>query len=258
MARNDSTKKDGIEAVNKSHRVLTLLKEFDGAGVTELSERLDWPKSTVHSHLRTLENNEFIVREDDKYVIGFRFLDFGEYVRRRNPAFSLIEPKIEALAEDTGERVQFAVSEHGNIVYVQIAEGEHAVSTGSRLGLRRMVLHATAAGKSILASLPEEEVYEVIEQKGLSKWTPNTITEEEELFDALAEVRDRKYAFNHEEHIEGLRAVAAPVKDPTGNVIGSISISGPAHRLRGERFTEELPDKILGVCNEVELDIMYR
>lgn len=247
-----------VGSVRKSLRIIELLKKLEGARVTELSEELGWPKSTVHSHLETLERAEYIVKEGDRYLLGFRFLDLGEHVKDRNPVYSMVEPRIEALANTTGERVQFVINEHGNCVYVGIAEGDHAVSTGSQLGRHRRVLHATAAGKSILAFMDEDEVRQIFEEKGLPELTPNTITNEEELFEELRETRDRGYSFNYEEHIEGLRAVAAPVKQPTGEVVGSISVSGPAHRMHGDPFTEELPDNILGVCNEIELDIVYQ
>lgn len=247
-----------VGSVRKSLQIIELLKKLEGARVTELSQKLGWPKSTVHSHLETLEAAEYIVKEGDCYLLGFRFLDLGDYVKYRNPVYSMVEPRIEALADSTGERVQFVICEHGYGVYARIAEGEHAVSTGSRLGRRRNMLHATAAGKSMLAFMAEDAVREIIDDKGLPELTPNTITDEEELFEELQEVRDRGYSFNYEEHIEGLRAVAAPVRQPSGEVVGSISVSGPAHRMHGESFQEELPDNILGVCNEIELDIVFK
>jgi len=258
MAPDLGENENEVEAVNKTIRILELLRELDGVGVTELADRLGWPKSTVHNHLATLRRNEYIVQEDGEYKLGLRFLELGEFVKDRNEIYSLVEPKIQELATDLGERVQFVVEEHGDGVYVRIATGERAVSTGSRLGRRRSMLHATAAGKSILAFSPESEVHRVIERKGLPELTANTITDEEELFAALAEVRERGYAFNYEEHIEGLRAVAAPVENESDEVVGAISVAGPAHRMRGDWFTEELPDKILGIRNELELDIAYK
>ena len=252
------TRGNEVGAVRKTLRILELLKDFEGARVTQLANELDWPKSTVHSHLETLENAGYIVKEDETYQLGFRFLDLGEHVKYRNEVYGMVEPRIEALANSTGERVQFVISEHGDCVYARIAEGEHAVSTGSRLGRRRHMLHATAAGKSILAFTDREEVKRIIEEKGLPELAENTITDEDALFEELAEVRERGYAFNYEEHIEGLRAAAAPVQEPDGSVVGAISVSGPAHRMHGEQFTKELPENILGVCNEIELDIVYQ
>ena len=247
-----------IEAVNKSLRVVEALKDMDGARVTELADELGWAKSTVHSHLESLESNKYVVYEDGQYVLGFRFLDIGEYVKHRKSYYSLIQSKIDELAEETGERVQFMTNEHGDAVYVRIAVGDRAVSTGGYLGRRRTMLHATAAGKAILAHLPEDEVERIIDRKGLIRQTPNTITDRETLFQELEEVRERGYAFNRGEHIDNLHAVATPIDDPDDNVLGALSIAGPAHRMRGEWLEEELPDHILGVRNEIELDIAYR
>lgn len=257
MVRKEPRMSGGIKSINKSFEVIELLKDRDGARLTELATCLDWPKSTVHSHLETLREIEYVVKEDEEYFLGMRFVELGEYAKHRKDIYSLIEPKIEKLAEDTGERVQFVVSEHGHGVYVRIAEGEHAVSTGSRLGRRRATLHATAAGKTLLAYMPEAEVYAITEQKGLPQWTENTLTDERELCEQLERIREQGFALNCEEHIEGLNAVAAPVQESDEELAGAISVAGPAHRVRGDWFTEELPNMILGVCNEVELDIAY-
>jgi IclR family KDG regulon transcriptional repressor len=258
MEANDVDQQNTIKAVNRALRVIELLREMDGARVSEIADRLGWAKSTTHSHLQTLEQNEYITREGDEYVLGFRFVELGEYVNSRKEVYSLVEPKIAELADKTGERVQFIVHEHHNAVYARIAEGERSVSTGGRLGRRRTMLHASAAGKAILAKLPEKEMRSILNRTGLPQSTPNTITDEDELFEELEDIRDRGYAFNYEEHIKGLRAIATSVESPVGEVLGAISIAGPAHRMQGEWFNEELPDMILGVSNEIELNIAYR
>lgn len=246
-----------IDAVERCIQVVEELEERDGAGVTEIADSLGWAKSTVHTHLRTLEENEYVVRRGDEYVLGFPFLSLGQYVKNRERVYMAVEPKIEELAEQTGRRVQFITNEHGHAVYVRIAEGQHAVSTGSKLGRSRMMLHASAAGKSILSELPRAEVERILDKNGLKEFTENTITDRDALFEELETIRARGYAFNHEEHIQGLRAVAAPVHGPDGEVLGSVSIAGAARRMQGEQFEEELPELLLGVVNEVELDLAY-
>lgn len=246
-----------IEAVDRAFRVVEVLRDLDGAGVTKIANNLGWAKSTVHTHLRTLEENEYVVRERDQYVLASRFLDFGEYIKNRKRVYTLVQPKLEELADRTDERVQFIVNEHGYGVYVRIATGEHAVSTGAKLGRHRSILHASAAGKAILAYLPQEQVEEIIEYRGLPRHSENTITDSDELFAELSTIHDRGYAFNHEEHINGLKAVAVPVKNSNEEVLGSISVAGAARRMQGEWFQEELPELVLGAANEVELDLAY-
>lgn len=246
-----------IEAVNRTMEVLEAIKENEGAGVTELATELGWAKSTVHTHLKTLVENEFLVRDGDRYDLSHRFLDFGEYAKYRHPVYSAVEPKLDELAEETERRVQFLTEEYGYAVYIRIAEGKHSVSTGATLGRRRAVLHATAAGKSMLAYLPQERVDAILDERGLPRYTENTITDRGELFEELETIRDRGFAINREEHIKGLSAIAAPVRSPNDDVLGSISVADAAHRMQGRGLEEGPPELILGVINEIELDIAY-
>ncbi|WP_197409784.1 IclR family transcriptional regulator, partial [Haloferax profundi] len=114
----------------------------------------------------------------------------------------------------------------------------------------------TASGKAILAFLPEERVLEIIDERGLEPRTENTITEREELFEELSQIRDQGYANAIEESVKGMRAVAAPIM-LEDSVAGSISLAGPANRFVGERFEDEVPKLIKGVANEIELKLTY-
>jgi DNA-binding IclR family transcriptional regulator len=73
----------------------------------------------------------------------------------------------------------------------------------------------------------------------------------------LEDVRERGYAFNREESIEGLNSVAVAVTHPTGQPLGALCVTGPSHRLKGKLLEKELPDKLLGAANELELNIKY-
>ena len=255
--RMATTEGGTIEAVDRSMKVIEALKELDGAGVTELADELGWAKSTVHTHLKTLRENEYLVCRDGEYDLSLRFLGYGEYVKHRHPIYSDIEPHLEELADKTERRVQFLTQEHGYAVYVRIAEGKHSVCTGAELGRRRAMLHATAAGKSLLAHLPRAETDAILDDKGLYRFTENTVTDRDELYEQFETVRERGYAINREEHIEGLRAVAAPVRTPEGEVLGAVSVADAAHRMKGEWFEEELPELLLGIVNEIELNVAY-
>lgn len=247
-----------VRAVDRSLQIFDVLRQINGGTLTEIAEEIDLPKSTLHNHLVTLERNHYIVREDDEYHLGLRFLNFGEFVKRQRPGFEEAEPVVEELAESTGERVQFVVEEHGHAFYVHIAEGERAVKSRTSVGQRGGAkLHATAAGKSILAFMSDERRDAVLEYWGLSKITENTIRDRDQLLAELEEVRERRYAINREEHIDGLNAVGVPVIGPDESVIGAISISGPTHRMQGKRLNDQLVEALLGASNELELNINF-
>ena len=250
------TAQPGLSTTATSFEIVFELRELDGATLSELSSELDIPKSTMHRHLSTLVDYGFVSVERGKYHIGFRFLEFGEYVRERKEAYRLAKTTVSDLARQTGERAQFVVLEKDKGVYVHIDVGEHAVRTGLSVG-RQIDLHSTAAGKVILAHLPDERVAEIIEGGGLAPKTEATITDVDELYDQLEETRTRGYAFNREENIKGLCAAAGPVTDRDGVLIGVLSVSGPSNRMKGDWFRHEIPDLILGSANELELRIAY-
>lgn len=251
------TNRRTLATTETSLRIVEKLRDLNGARVTELADEMDIAASSVHSHLSTLEKTEYVVKDGDIYRLGLMFLDFGEFVRNNHEYYSLAEPKVEQLAKETGGRAHFIVEEHGKGVYVYTCSGEHAVETFSRDG-RRLYLHCTAAGKAILAHLSRERVEEIIDRQGLPERTTNTITDREELFEALDDIRDRDgIAFNKEEQIRGIHAVGAPVRRPDGRPIGAFSVSGPTHRMKGGRLHEEVPEAILGTANELELGIEY-
>lgn len=236
--------------------ILEVLKERDGAGVTELAAELDLAKSTVHGHLATLFDHGFVVKEDGVYHLGLRFLDLGETARQRSVKYEMIKEKTEELADRTDERAQFIVEEHGWGVYLYKAIGNHAVRTHSTIGAR-LPLYASAAGKAILAGLPEDRAREIIEATELNAMTEHTRTEAGEVFEDIERTRERGYAINEEESTPGLLAVGVSVSDPTGEVIGAFSVSGPTHRMKEEQFETEIPRLMQEIANEVELNITF-
>lgn len=239
-----------------SFEVLEHLHRLDGGTTTEIANETGIAKSTAHRHLLTMRDAGWLVKEGNQFHLSLRFLELGNHAQTRKAAFEFVKPKVSQVADETGERCQFIIEENGFGVYLHTALGEHAVRTDSGEG-KRVPLNTISAGKAILANLDEERVREIIETHGLPQATPNTITDEEALFEELLEIRDLGYAINHGESTEGLRAVSVPVIEPDDGVIGALGVSGPAHRLSYDRVEEEIVDLLLGVVNEIELDIKY-
>lgn len=248
--------KSVAKTTETSFEVVGALRELNGATVDELSEYLGLAPSTVHRHLTTLRKHSYAVKRGETYDVGLQFLTLGGYAQRRVTAYPMIKEKVDALAAETGERAQFIVEEHGRRVYLYTEVGQSAVQTGAHVG-KRGALHTSAAGKAILANLPDERVEELVDRHGLSNPSPNSITDREELFEELDRVRERGYAFNRQETTSGVHAVGAAVTDADGEVVGALSVSGPANRMTGEAFTETLPERVLGAVNELELHIEH-
>jgi IclR family acetate operon transcriptional repressor len=249
--------KNTVDAVRTTFRVLETLEELDGARVTELADRLDIPKSTVHNHLRTLLEEEYVVKDEDtnEYRIGLRHLKFGEHARSQT-LYQIAKPEIRELAENTGEHANLAMHEHGYGVYVYKATGEKAVKLDSYPG-KRVYLHTTGFGKAMLAHMDEATREAVYDEHGLPAVTPNTTTDRDELEAELEEIRTRGYAIDDEERLDSMRCIAAPLTTTNGRVLGAISVSGPTGRLKGDYFEEELPDRVVSVANIIEINATY-
>jgi DNA-binding IclR family transcriptional regulator len=244
-----------VKTTEKALNIVELLEESNGADLTTLANELGLAKSTIHRHLDTLQQRGYVVRENGVYHIGLRFLKIGNHARERKTEYAMAKSMVEELAEETGERVQFMVEQHGYAVYAYVEHGEHAVKTDPGPG-SRVPIHTAASGKAILAHLPEERIEEVIERQGLPKATEDTITTPDELHRELEKIREQGIAYNNQEAIEGLLAIGAPVLKSDGEVIGSLSISGPTHRMKG-KVDGNLKELLLGATNELELNINY-
>lgn len=242
-----------VQAVETSCQIIDAIRELNGAGVTELATHLDISKASAHNHLTTLCQNEWVVKQDGTYKVSLRFIKMGEYAINQIPVYDMVSSEIKTLAERTGEVTSFMVEEHGKGVYIHKVEGDDAVKTYSSIGDQKL-LHCSALGKAILSELPVERVEEIVDRFGLPKKTENTITDKDALIEEIQQSAERGYAFDDEEVIAGLRCVAAPVIGHDKSVYGAISVSGPASRMKGEYFNEELPKIILSTTNIIKIN----
>lgn len=245
-----------VKSVEVAFRIIETLKERGGMGVTELATELDLPKSTTHRYLKTLTESEYLVKDGTTYHIGLRFLGIGEFSRTQRRGFQMVKQKVVKIAEETGEKAQFIVEEYGKAVYVYQEIGDQGVNVGWGVG-KRTDLHATSAGKAIMAQWPEERVKTYVDEHGLTELTSYTITDHEELVAELEKTRERGYGINEQEHIDGFTAVGVPVFGSSETVLGSLSVGGPINRMRDEWLEQEVISLLLGMSNELELNLRY-
>jgi DNA-binding IclR family transcriptional regulator len=128
------------------------------------------------------------------------------------------------------------------VLFINNLESEHAIRMSVNVGVRAPA-HCTAVGKALLAWQPAEILEEVI-AAGLPGRTGKTISHPAELRQDLATVRARGYAIDDEELENGLRCIAAPIRDHSGNVVASASVAGPAQRMTKKTLIAFAPDVI--------------
>jgi len=246
-----------LATVQNTFRVVDALRQLEGAGVTELADHLSMSKGGVYNHLATLRRNEYVIKRGDQYELSFRFFNIGQFVKHQTTLYNISKPYLEELAREVDEHVVLLIEEFGMGIYlhrIQRQEGLSEEFTAKSIETPDH-LHRSAAGKAILAHLPEARTEEIIEEHGLPGRTPDTITDRETLARELEVTRDRGYAINDEESISGTRAVGAPVRNHDQNIVGAISVTGPSSRMDDERVHKELPPLVTETANVIEVNM---
>lgn len=244
-----------VKALETTVTILNALDEMEAATVSELADHLNMPPSTVHNHVSTLDLFHFVTREGETYRIGPRFLELGGRNRDRRTVYQKARAEIDKLAQETGELANLMIEEHGLGLHLYLAEGENALRFDAHTG-KRFKLHNNALGKAILSQYSREAVETILNEHGLEGKTDRTITDRDAFFDELDRIRERGFAQDNEERIDGLRCVSSPITvDDT--VLGSVSVSGPASRIKGDRFNETLPEKVVRTTDVLAINIQY-
>jgi len=241
---------------------LDVLEEFRGEmdelGVTELSKKLKLHKNNVFRILATLQSRNYIEqnRTNDNYRLGIKCLELGQTFIHQRGLLKQAQPILRELAESSGETSYVSILRGADVVYLDAVETTSTVRVISRVGLH-MPLHATAAGKALVAFDSEEEIRKRFHSE-LFRYTKHTITVPEELLKNLAAVNELGYATDLEEFEEGLRCVASPVRDYTRKVIAALSVTGPAHRLPDEKIEQKIGPEVARCARALSTRLGFR
>jgi IclR family KDG regulon transcriptional repressor len=240
--KKPSPRRMRLSSVANSIRLTKAFSENEyEMGISALAARLGLAKSTVHRLATTLVEYDILEqnRETGKYRLGLALFELGTLVRRKMDAVAESRAQMHSLVEVTGETVQLAILDHLSVLYVRIRESRQAVRMSSSVGSRAPA-HCTGVGKSLLAHQPSEVVKQVMEQ-GLKRYTANTVTEPAALLEELAAIRQKGYAIDDEEIEVGLRCIAAPIRDHTGQVVAAISVAAPVQRMSKKNVQTTIP-----------------
>jgi DNA-binding IclR family transcriptional regulator len=199
----------------------------EGLTNSEISRRLEIPKSSASYILRTLERRGYLRRdaESGRYRLGLKILSLGGDAQANLDIAEIALPFMRTLVERIHLTVHLAVLDQGEAVYIEKVEAPGFFKVNTWVG-RRMFLHSTSVGKCLLAWLPKQEIETIAKQQGLKKRTPKTISSVVKLLADLEQVREHGYAVDDEENSLGARCLGAPIFDATGGVAASLGASG--------------------------------
>lgn len=231
----------GVRSVQRALQVIEAVAggPENGLPLTAIASRLRLSKSTVLASARTLVEGGFLrtVEPGPRYKLGTALIRLGDLAAQQSPVGEVCLEILREASATTGMTARLAVPEHGYPVCVQRVDGPGMVRFLAPLG-RREPPHATAAGKSVLATLSRERVLEICAETGLPWHTAHTITDVDALFADLAAVRRRGYAIDDEEEIVGVFCVGAAFFGHDGECAGAISVTGLKQDLPDWRVAE--------------------
>ena len=233
-----------VKTTRTSLELLEVIKDLEGARISELTEATGLARSTVHNHLQTLLDVGYVVRENNTYYVGLRLFHLGECSRNRKGEYELGEKAVSQLAADTGKVASFGVEENGRVVTLSHDRGDIG-DPESELG-EYSYMHCTAVGKAILAALPEGRREEIIDAHGLPSRTENTITDRQALRAELETVREREYAMEDAERAPGYKAIGTALRYPDGRVFGGLAVGAPTDLLNRQRAEKERQRRAIG------------
>ncbi len=231
-----------VQSVDRAISVLEILAQSGEVGVTELASRLGVHKSTAFRLVSSLENRRLVEQhgERGKYRLGMGILHLAGATTAGLDLVQEARPACRALAAEAKETVNLAILSDGAALYLDQVAGSSALQPRNWVG-QRIPLHATSNGKVLLSGKTDPEIRDLV-GRSLRSYTPRTITSTKALLSAVGDVRAKGHAVAIDEYEVGLTAVAAPVRDQSGDVIASVSVSGSTLRLGPERIDAIVSD----------------
>ncbi|MFO7742902.1 MAG: IclR family transcriptional regulator [Anaerolineae bacterium] len=242
-----------IETLERGLRVLEAFsRESPSLSMTEIASHADLNKSTAFRLVHTLENLDYLERDPEtkRYRPGLKVLRLGFTALNSLEMGQVAQPYLKALSNRCGKTTNMTVRDESDIVYVVRNKTQQILTVDLHLG-SRLPAYCTSMGKAQLIDLSREELHDLLGAGPYQQRGPNTITTLGTLLEELARVRSQGYAVNDEELAPGLRAVAAPVRDHTGQIVAAINISVPSVRVSRQELEDQLAPMVMEASHQI-------
>jgi len=250
-----------VQAVERALLILETLAEAAAPiTITEIAQKTNLTLGTTHRLLYTMMQKGFVEQnnENSKYRLGIKAFQIGNAAAYAKDLRSVARPVMEDLQQIYNETVNLATLDGTEVVYVDQVESTSIVLVRmfARTG-NRGPAYCTGSGKVLLSSLPQDKLEDIVYSTELKKYSNETITEPELLLKELNRVKQEGYALDLGERDEGVRCVAAPIRNFEGQVVAALSMSGPSTRITTQFIRNELVDAIKDAAKTISLQLGY-
>ncbi|WP_448206275.1 IclR family transcriptional regulator [Azospirillum sp. sgz302134] len=228
-----------VQSLSRALNILTILGQSDGPmSLTAVAEAADLSPSTTHRLLTTLQEERYVRFDQGKrgWAVGVQAYMTGSGFLKTRSLLDVARPRMRRLMEETSEVVNLAVEENGEAIYLHRIGGARVAQAALPV-TERTLLHCSAVGKALLAGMPDARIQTILNQRGMRQFTRTTVSSLPELHRELTLTRNRGYAVDQEERVNGMHCVAAPIYDENAHVIGALSLSSTSRRIDNARVT---------------------
>lgn len=245
-----------ISSLEKGIKILELLAEERALTVTQVGEHLDINRAGSHRFLATLRDLGYVEKnEDNRYRLTFRIMEMGMKVADRFEIRQEARKFMQELSTAFKETVNLGFWDGKDILHLDKIDSPEILRIDAPIGSKTPA-YCTALGKAILAHLSPDELNSYLSSTRLVPHGPNTIVSKIKFRKELKKTCQHGYALDDEELAEGLRCIAAPVFDHTGQSRYALSISSPAMRLPMDKV-DKVQLKIKEVCRSLSVRLGY-
>jgi DNA-binding IclR family transcriptional regulator len=235
------------EGIKKNQSLRNALQILEGmtriptpARLQDIAQSLKMPQSTLLRFLNTFIDYGYVNQDQDTscYYLTLKLAEIGSRVRDSFPFQNSLAKYVKQVAHQFNESASLCIEHDMQMVYVVTQDSSRMLQTLHRIG-RIAPMHATGVGKLHLLNYSDVQLKKLEEKFGFPVFTSHTITCLDSLKKELAQVRKQGYALDNEECEEGVRCIAVPVWNFSGEVAAGISLSAPVTRLDKDR-TEQI------------------
>ncbi len=233
----------------------------DNGGSTTLAQvtrKTGLPRSTAHHLLRALVEFGYLVQDGNArpYKLAPKLFRLTGQTWTKEQLAEISMPFLDELSRRTREGTSLAIIRDGVVSIVAKRDPDGPVRVVQEIGATRPI-YCTAVGKALAAWLPARELDGILDRTGFEAKTARTITAPAAFRRELARIRTSGVAIDDEEHIEGIRCIATPVRDHSGEVRASLCVLGPKSRLPLRRLAE-IRKPLLAVAADLSARLGYR
>lgn len=221
-----------IQSLDRAIEVLEHIARHGSQTLSEIAASMGQSPATIYRVLTTFEARGLVEADSltQSWGIGPACFRIGSAFLRRTSVMERARPFMRSLMETTGETVNLGIRRGSDVVFLSQVETHLAIRAFIPPGTKSP-LHASGIGKALLSTMEPERIAQMVGPGALERFTPKTLPGLDALVADMAVSRARGYAVDDEERTEGMRCIAAPIRDVHGDAVAGISVSGPSHRI---------------------------